>query len=128
MKKEFGKFIKEIDNKDIDIHCDYILASDKDLGKQIYKYARDRNNDLILLGSGTKTLLESYFSKNVVKKVTEYDYDIPVLIVKGAKNYIDLWKSILKKHKDSLNKRGPGWLNNSNLRLYWLNSLNYLTL
>lgn len=97
MKKEFEIFIKEIDHKDVDIQRDYFIAGEEDLGKQIYHYARNHNNDLILLGSGTKSLLHSYFSKNVVKKVTEYDYDIPVLIIKGVKNYIDLWKSILNR-------------------------------
>lgn len=96
MQKEFDKFIKELEITDPNLQCDYIMANEEEIGKQIYQYARDHNHDLIVLGSGTKTLLESYFSKNVVKKVTENDYDIPVLIVKGVKKPVDLWKSMVK--------------------------------
>lgn len=79
------------------IPCGFVLASAENAGLKIYEYALENEVDLMLVGSGTTGWLDRFFTDDLAENIFSYDEKIPILIIKGSKNYVDLWKDI-KKH------------------------------
>ena len=94
-RKDFKRFRKEV-IPDEEADCEFILDSNHHEAENAYKFASDSGADLIIIGSRGRTKLASFLMGSIAEKMTKYDHDIPLLVVKNKEKNMNFLKALLQ--------------------------------
>lgn len=95
-QKEFDQFIQKIDVKGIKFSSRFALDKERSIGRKIIKFAREKNADLLVIGSKGRTAAASFIFGSVSEKALHHNQDIPMIIVKDKAENMGFLKAILK--------------------------------
>ena len=95
-KNECKKFFKKIDLSSVDYEHTFTLDDDLHPADKIYKTAKEKKADMIILGSKGRSAAASFFLGSVAEKLMVEDSDVPLFIVKKSNENQGLIETLLK--------------------------------
>lgn len=95
-EKEFKKFLSKIDKQDLDCDCKFLLDEEGKPVRIIYKEAKTQDAGLIVIGAGGTSNAATTLVGSIPEKVTSFENDIPVLVVKDKREAPGFLKSIFE--------------------------------
>lgn len=90
------EFIGREKVKPSEVEITLTLDEDDDPAKKAYDVASEKEADLIVIGSKGRTGIASILLGSVADKMTRYDTNIPLLIVKDKKENLNFLQALLK--------------------------------
>ncbi|ELR69777.1 universal stress protein family [Fulvivirga imtechensis AK7] len=94
--KDAEKFLQRANIKATDIEIVLTLDEDDDPAGQAYKLATEKGTDFIVIGSKGRTGMAAVLLGSVADKMTRYDTDIPLLVVKDKKENLNFLQALLQ--------------------------------
>lgn len=95
-QKEFDQFIQKTDVEGVKFSSRFALDKERSIGRKIIKFAREKNADLLVIGSKGRTAAASFIFGSVSEKALHHNQDIPMIIVKDKAENMGFLKAILK--------------------------------
>ncbi|MEO1052203.1 MAG: universal stress protein [Bacteroidota bacterium] len=98
-ERDFKRFIKNIDTRNINVVPRYSLDTNEDITTDIYDAAKDEKADIIVIGAKGLTATTAIFLGSWAEKIVNINHEYPLLVVrKKGQNagFIDYIKSIAK--------------------------------
>ncbi len=80
--KNYNKFIKKFDTKDIKIKAVYSQDTNEDVTTDIIDKAREINANAIIIGAKGRTSTTAFFLGSITERLIQLDNDIPLMIVR----------------------------------------------
>lgn len=81
-ENDFGKFIKKIDTKGVNISTEYSLDNNDNLASDIYDLANKINPDTIIIGAKGRTAAAAIFLGSLAEKLVNSKMSHPLLVVR----------------------------------------------
>jgi len=94
--KRMKKRIKDYNLGDYNFNYELTLNDENDLPQKIYDLAVLEHADLIIMGAQAKTSAAAVLFGSIAEKLTEYDRNIPLLIVKDKTAHEGFLQALLK--------------------------------
>ncbi len=89
------KLIKKYNLSNYNFHYDLTLDEEHDMAEKIYDLAIREHADMIIMGSQGRTIGASVLLRSVAAKLTEYDKNIPLLVVKDPKENLSFLEALM---------------------------------
>ena len=90
------EFLQRANVKTSDIEIELTLDKDDDPAEQAYKLANEKGADFIVIGSKGRTGMAAVLLGSVADKMTRYDTNIPLLVVKDKKENLNFLQALLE--------------------------------
>ncbi len=95
-KRNFERFIKDIDTEGARVESKFVLDEDDNVPRVIYNVVKKENVNGIIMGSKGRTDIASILVGSVAEKIMRIEKDTPLFIVKGKKHNMDFMDAIMK--------------------------------
>lgn len=90
------KFISQAEVKSSEVEIVLTLDDDDDPAEKTYALAKERGADFIAIGSKGRTGMAAVLLGSVADKMTRYDTDIPLMVVKDKKENMNFLQALLE--------------------------------
>ncbi|MBL6446127.1 universal stress protein [Fulvivirga sp. 29W222] len=90
------EFLQRSELKASDVEIELTLDEHDDPAELSYALAKEKNADLIVIGSKGRTGLASILLGSVADKMIQYDSNIPLIVIKDKKANLDFLQALLK--------------------------------
>lgn len=94
-EKEHKRFMKEYEYDMADFEIIFTLDDDSKPFDNIYETAKEKNADMIFLGSRGQTQTASIIKGSTTLNLMQYDDDIPFFVVKNEKERMGFWEALM---------------------------------
>jgi nucleotide-binding universal stress UspA family protein len=81
-EKDYKKFIKKIDTKDIKVKAVYSQDINDDVTSDMIDKAREINANAIIVGAKGRTATTAFFLGSIAERLIQIDHDIPLMVVR----------------------------------------------
>jgi nucleotide-binding universal stress UspA family protein len=95
-EQDCNEFIKKHDNLPENIEIEYLLDKHGNPDQLISEFATKKGMDLIIVGSRGRTALSSVLLGSIAAKLVLIDFNVPILIVKGKDQNLNLIDAIFQ--------------------------------
>lgn len=95
-KKDYEKFISEIDTKGVSVEPLFSLGEDNDFHLEIAKESNQNGVDLVVLGAKGRTDLSAIFVGSVTEKVLDEGLSVPLYVVKKKGSEFGIFDALSK--------------------------------
>jgi nucleotide-binding universal stress UspA family protein len=95
-KHECEKFFKSLDLEGADYEHTFSLDNDQHPADKIYMMAKEKNADMIILGSKGRSAAAAFLLGSVAEQLMIEDADIPLFIVKKSNENLSFINTLLK--------------------------------
>lgn len=93
-KKDYQKFIEEIDTKGVKLQEVFTLSENGHYSESIEQISTEKRADLIVIGSKGHSLLGSLFIGSTAEALVDSNNNIPLLLVKHKGEFTKWWNDI----------------------------------
>lgn len=90
------EFLKKLNFTEKDVSIVLSFDDEDDPGERAHEAAREQKADMIIIASRGRTEIASIMLGSVAEKMTKYDSEIPLLIVKNKKENMGFFQALLR--------------------------------
>lgn len=96
VEQAFGNFIVKFDLTEIQYRSIYVLDENKKPADKIYAAAKSEKADIIIIDSKGKSFVASIMLGSVTEDLTDFDNEIPLLIIKDEKESVGFLEALFR--------------------------------